>query len=107
MNQAPVVPVTSVIHDDAAQQFRVRLAGGLDGVLRYEWADEAANGPRVMRLMHAFVPEALRGHAQGGVLMEAVLTEIRAMGVLVTPICGYTQTYMTRHAARWGHLLAA
>lgn len=96
------------VHDGHNHTFTVNLVGGVSGLLRYQWREQGRQGqPRVMRLMHTFVPEQLRGQAQGGVLMEAVLRDIAAMGVLVEPVCSYTQVYMRRHASRWGHLLEA
>lgn len=99
-------PEVLALHDDSQQAFSVGLAGGLTGVLQYQWRANVSGAPRVMRLMHTFVPPQLRGQGQGAVLMEAVLTEVAAMGVLVEPVCAYTKTYLLRHAPRWGHLVA-
>lgn len=97
----------TAVHDDAQRAFSVDLGNGLTALLRYEWRDGVAGDVRVMRLMHTFVPTSLRGQGKGSVLMDAVLTEVAAMGVVVEPVCAYTQTYLARHAPRWGHLLAS
>ena len=95
-----------VTHDDLDQKFTVTLADGAVGSVRYEWRIDVPGQPRVMRLLHTFVPRKVRGLGQASLMTQAVLTEVAAMGVLVEPVCPYTQNFMKRHAARWGHLLA-
>ena len=99
-------PEVLALHDDSQQTFSVGLADGLTGLLQYQWRASPSGRARVMQLMHTFVPQQLRGQGQGSVLMEAVLNEVAAMGVLVEPVCCYTKTYLLRHAPRWGHLVA-
>jgi predicted GNAT family acetyltransferase len=93
-------------HDDLEQTFAVTLADGAVGSVRYEWRIDVPGQPRVMRLVYTFVPKKVRGLGQASLMTQAVLTELAAMGVLVEPVCPYTQNFMKRHAARWGHLLA-
>jgi predicted GNAT family acetyltransferase len=90
-------------HDDLERRFTVTLA---DGAVGNEWRTDVLGHPRVMRLLHTFVPRKVRGLGQASLMTQAVLTELAAMGVLVEPVCPYTQNFMKRHAARWGHLLA-
>jgi predicted GNAT family acetyltransferase len=93
-------------HDDLERRFTVTLADGAVGNVRYEWRTDVPGQPRVMRLLHTFVPRKVRGLGQASLMTQAVLTELAAMGVLVEPVCPYTQNFMKRHTARWGHLLA-
>jgi len=55
-------------------------------------------------LPHVEAPPALRGTGAAGRLMEGVLTEARARGLKVVPLCGYAAAYIRRHA-EWQDLL--
>ena len=68
------------------------------------FADYRLSGERLI-LPHVEAPPALRGTGAAGRLMEGVLTEARARGLKVVPLCGYAAAYIRRHR-EWQDLLA-
>ena len=79
-------------------RYVVKLEQGHEAFLRYR---KVGN---VLYLDHAEIPQALRGQAYGGVLMEAVLEKIQAESFKVIPVCAYVKIYFKRHK-HWAHLL--
>ena len=50
-----------------------------------------------LHITHTEVPPALQGRGLAADLVAAVLTEVRAQGWRVCPVCSYVRTYMRRH----------
>ena len=53
--------------------------------------------PGVLTLIHTEVPESLRGHQLGDVLVKAALDAARAEGVRVNPLCPFVKAYLRKH----------
>lgn len=53
--------------------------------------------PQSIALTHTFVPERYEGRGIGKELVEAVLTDIRAQGLTVVPLCTFVAQYIVRH----------
>lgn len=53
--------------------------------------------PQSIALTHTFVPERYEGRGIGKELVEAVLTDIRAQGLKVVPLCTFVAQYIVRH----------
>ena len=67
------------------------------------FADYRLSDSRLV-IPHVEAPPALRGTGTAGRLMEGVLTQARARGLKVVPLCGYAAAYIRRHR-EWQDLL--
>jgi predicted GNAT family acetyltransferase len=63
---------------------------------RLAWADYYRNGDVVI-LPHVEADPALRGTGAAGRLMEGVLSQVRAEGLKVRPVCSYAVAYIRRN----------
>ena len=53
--------------------------------------------PGSLTRIHTEVPESLRGHHLGDVLVKAALDAARAKGVRVVPLCPFVKAYLRKH----------
>jgi predicted GNAT family acetyltransferase len=79
-------------HDDSAQRFEARVAGGTAECV-YRLAGD------LMNIVHTEVPPASEGHGVAAALVQAALNHARAQGWRVRPSCSYVRVYMRRHPA--------
>lgn len=77
-------------HDDSAQRFEARVAGGTAECV-YRLAGD------LMNIVHTEVPPASEGHGVAAALVQAALDHARAQGWRVRPSCSYVRIYMRRH----------
>ncbi|WP_282175589.1 GNAT family N-acetyltransferase [Vibrio nereis] len=80
-------------------QFRVHLESELYAVVKFKVEDG------VYAITSTHIPEQLRGKGYGKVMMEAVLPELKQMGVKVKPVCSYVIHYLESNP-QWAHLKA-
>lgn len=59
----------------------------------------------VVVFTHTVVPQALRGQGVGSRLVEGALTQVRAAGGKVRPLCTFVAGYMAQHQ-QWSDLRA-
>jgi uncharacterized protein len=86
-DQAVLPPVE---HDEAAQQFRLRVRGEL-ALIQY-----ARAGDRIT-FVHTEVPKALEGHGIAGTLARAALDYAREHKLSVIARCAFVAAYIRRH----------
>jgi predicted GNAT family acetyltransferase len=60
--------------------------------------------PGAITLVHAEVPEALRGNGVGSRLVRAVLDDVRRRGLKVAARCPFVRAYLDKHP-EYGDLL--
>src|SRR5262245_29003126 len=53
-----------------------------------------------LTLIHTEVPEPLRGHQVGDVLVEAALAAGRSQGLRIVAVCPFARAYLRRHSSR-------
>ena len=100
-SSAMVVPGThrGIRHDDgfeildneADARFEAWLAGALAGWIEYQPADGW------LVLVHTEVPAAFAGRGVASRLVAAVLDDVRARSMFVTPPCPYVSAWIRRH----------
>jgi predicted GNAT family acetyltransferase len=84
---------SQVIVADVPERSRYEIT--VDGTL----AGFADYRPRPDRLVitHSEIADAYQGRGLAGRLTGAALDDIRAKGLLVTPLCPYTASYIRKH----------
>ena len=90
--------MSAVVDNPAAGRFELVEQGLL------AFADYRLSDGRLV-LPHVEAAPGLRGTGAAGRLMEGVLTQARARGLKVVPLCGYAAAYLRRHP-EWKDLLA-
>lgn len=93
-------PEVQVADNPAANKYEACVEGELAGALYYR---EVPDG-RV--LVHTEVFDEFEGKGVGGRLVAAVLDDIRARGLNVTPVCPFAAAYIDRHP-EYADLIAA
>lgn len=88
-----------VIQDTVSEIFWVDLEQDHKAKVVYKLENEE------MHITSTLIPKEVRGKGYGKVMMEAVLSEIAALGYTVVPVCPYVIKYMATHP-EWSHLLA-
>ncbi|MEV7603696.1 GNAT family N-acetyltransferase [Kitasatospora sp. NPDC089797] len=88
----PGTPGTPVVERvDARHRYEIRIDGELAGFTEYLDHD----GQRVF--YHTLVEEAFAGRGLAGQLVQEALTDVRAAGKRIVPICPYVATFLTKH----------
>ena len=77
-------------HDDSAQRFEARVAGGTAECV-YRLAGD------LMNIVHTEVPPASEGHGVAAALVQAALDYAEGNGLSVMPLCSYVRAYIRRH----------
>ena len=102
-----------VHHNAASSRYELALPGVAElAVAEYalepEPSGNASNdrGRNRMIFTHTYVPEAMRGKGVAEKLVRAGLADARAHGRHVVPECSYVATFIKRHIAEYGDLLA-
>lgn len=85
-----VSPEATVVHDTAAQQFRVGEGDGA-AVLVYRLE------PGTITFAHTEVPDAFRGQGIAQKLARAGLEHARAKDLRVEPTCPFVRSYIAKH----------
>jgi predicted GNAT family acetyltransferase len=80
----------AVVDDVAGQQFALSMDGST-ATLEYK-----LHGDR-LHLVHTEVPEALRGHGVGGLLVEAAVAKARDEHLTIVPWCPYARDWLEQH----------
>ena len=90
------------MHDviDNADEHRFELTvDGHTAIAAYERDGD------LVTFTHTVVPAALRGQGVGSQLIEGALTQVRAAGGKVRPLCTFVAGYLTQHP-QWQDLRA-
>jgi predicted GNAT family acetyltransferase len=82
----------NVHHDEAAQRFVIHFDEE-DATLQY-----SLPGPRVIDLVHTYVPESARGHGAAEKLALAAFDYARANKLRVVPSCPFIRKWLSGHA---------
>lgn len=83
----------TVEHEVSNNRFVVRL-GGDEAELTYSMA-----GPRLIELVHTYVPESARGHHVAEALAQAAMDYARERGLKVVPTCPFIRRWLAHHPA--------
>lgn len=83
----------NVEHDTNNSRFIVRLDDD-EAELTYSMA-----GPRLIELVHTFVPESARGHHVAEALAQAAMDYARERGLKVVPTCPFVRRWLAHHPA--------
>ncbi|UXI03992.1 GNAT family N-acetyltransferase [Photobacterium sp. TY1-4] len=86
-------------HDTVHKEYRMEVAPDTFARVTYSQDEQ------VLHLNYSEVPQSMRGHGLGSMLMEKVLTTIQAEGYQILPVCGFIRNYVAEHP-EWHHLLA-
>ncbi|GGU88372.1 hypothetical protein GCM10010502_46360 [Kitasatospora aureofaciens] len=85
-------PSTPVVErSDALHRYEVRVDGELAGFTEYLDHD----GQRVF--YHTLVEDAFAGRGLAGQLVRAALTDVRAAGKRIVPVCPYVAKFLVKH----------
>lgn len=76
------------------------LEGGAEAEMTYRRWDGG-----IISIDHTFVPESHRGQGIAEALMQAAITDARADGLRIRPLCSYAVLQFRRHP-EWRDLLA-
>lgn len=82
--------MSGIRHNTARNRFERDVDGGL-ALAFYRLADG------VMTFTHTEVPSDLRGRGIGSAFLHDVLTEVRAQGLKVVPLCPFVADYIDAH----------
>ena len=82
----------NVEHDEAAQRFVIRFPEE-DATLEYN-----RPGPKLIDLVHTFVPESARGHGAAEALARAAFDYARTNKLRVVPSCPFIRSWLSGHA---------
>jgi len=77
-------------HDNDKHQFTLDWNGHI------AWVDYEIRNNK-WYLLHAEVPQALRGQGVGQVLVEKTYAYLREFGIASVPVCSYIQAIVRRH----------
>ena len=81
----------NVEHDARNNRFVVRLEDD-DAELTYSMVS-----PRLIELVHTFVPESARGHHVADALAQAAMDFARERGARVVPTCPFVRRWLAHH----------
>jgi predicted GNAT family acetyltransferase len=87
-----------VIDNAAEQRFELEVDGHT-AIAAYEREGD------LVTFTHTVVPSALRGQGVGSQLIEGALTQVRAAGGKVRPLCTFVARYLAQHP-QWQDLRA-
>lgn len=90
MDQEP-----TVVRDDEAGQFEVRLGDDVAGYAQF--VREPGGGPELWRFTHTVVDPRFEGQGIGSLLVRSVLAEARGLGAGILPQCPFVRAYLERH----------
>lgn len=98
--------MTSNIHFEkvvsgAAGRYVARIAG-TDGVAEIIFTIQ---GPALISAEHTHAPESMRGTGVAAALVEHMISDARANGFKIIPICPYVQAQYKRHP-EWADIRA-
>lgn len=82
---------TTVIHLPDEKRFELRVDGEVAG-----WVDYLPGGKSVI-IAHTEVSDAYAGRGLAALLVKEVLTQLRAEGTTVIPVCPFATSYIRRH----------
>ncbi|MGY5122312.1 GNAT family N-acetyltransferase [Streptomyces sp. 900105755] len=89
MSRPPAAPV--VVHDDAHHRYEILVDGGRAGLTAYrDHGDQRV-------IYHTEVDDTFAGQGLAGRLVEEALTDVRAGGKRVVPVCKYVAKFLQRH----------
>ncbi|MFF7188731.1 GNAT family N-acetyltransferase [Streptomyces sp. NPDC008222] len=89
MSQPPTAPV--VERADARHRYEILVDGKRAGLTAYR--DRGAQ--RVF--YHTEVDEAFAGQGLAGRLVQEALTDVRAQGMRIVPVCPYVAKFLKKH----------
>ncbi|MER7843964.1 GNAT family N-acetyltransferase [Kitasatospora sp. NPDC096077] len=85
-------PGTTVVErSDDRHRYEIRVDGELAGFTEYLDHD----GQRVF--YHTLVEEAFAGRGLAGLLVQEALTDVRAAGLRIVPVCPYVAKFLIKH----------
>ncbi|MFK0225190.1 GNAT family N-acetyltransferase [Streptomyces sp. NPDC090303] len=87
--QTPAAPVVRRV--DPRHRYEILVDGARAGLTAYRDRDDR----RVF--FHTEVDEAYAGQGLAGILVEQALTDVRAAGLRVVPVCPYVAKFLKKH----------
>ena len=88
----------NVEHDEAEHRFVIRFPEE-DATLEYNLP-----GPKLIDLVHTYVPESARGHGAAEALALAAFDYARERKLRVVPSCPFIKTWLTGHPELLGQV---
>jgi hypothetical protein len=83
--------ITTVTDVPERSRYEIAVDGQLAG-----FADYRTSADRIV-ITHSEIDDAYQGRGLAGTLTRYALDDIRAKGLLVTPLCPYTSGYIRKH----------
>ena len=83
--------VTAVTDAPERSRYEITVDGKLAG-----FADYRTHPDRIV-IIHSEIDDSYQGRGLAGMLTRTALDDIRAKGLLVTPQCPYTASYIRKH----------
>ncbi|MFF5425158.1 MULTISPECIES: GNAT family N-acetyltransferase [unclassified Streptomyces] len=90
MSEQPLTPPT-VRRVDERHRYEILVDGARAGLTAYRDRGEQ----RVF--FHTEIDDAYAGRGLAGVLVQEALTDVRAAGLRIVPVCPYVAKFLTRH----------
>jgi predicted GNAT family acetyltransferase len=87
----PDGPDIRVTDNPDEQRYEVLVDGALGGFAQYRLR------PGRIVFTHTEVDDAYEGHGLGSTLVRTALDDVRARGLLVTPMCPFVRAYIDQH----------
>jgi len=98
-----VQPTIHVAHEDYGSSGRyVATLPGIEGEAELTWH---AGGPGIIVADHTYAPDAMRGSGAAAAMVQRLVADARARGVLIVPACSYVRAQFQRHPD-WSDLYA-
>ncbi|MFD8143758.1 GNAT family N-acetyltransferase [Streptomyces sp. NPDC059708] len=88
-DQTATAPV--VLRVDARHRYEIHVDGERAGLTAYRDRDDR----RVF--FHTEIDDAHAGQGLAAVLVEQALTDVRASGMRIVPVCPYVAKFLTKH----------
>lgn len=98
-----VQPTIHVTHEDYGSSGRYAVAmPGIEGEAELTWH---AGGPGIIVADHTYAPDAMRGSGAAAAMVQRLVADARARGVLIVPACSYVRAQFERNPD-WSDLCA-
>lgn len=96
-------PTFHVAHEDYGSSGRyVVTLPGIQGEAELTWR---SGGPGIIVADHTYAPDSMRGSGVAAAMVQRLVADARARGLLIVPACSYVRAQFQRHP-EWADLHA-
>lgn len=99
-------PELEFVRDDQGSRYLARSGGTVVGLIDVQLRDGGADDRRRIVFNHTETDPAHRGQGIAGRLTRYALDDVRDRGLLLVPLCSYTQQFLIDHP-EYADLVAA